>query len=238
MGLALAPETRASLDCRAVWRNALERQGQGWALPREIAPSDDERMAIRKRIRELGEALAPCRNAEEVGQRLTRFLPKFGGGGARDPIGMISAYTKDLVAYPLWALEAACLQVVAEGKREFAPSSPALVGIIQSLLTPLRIEHSELVRVADAALIEPPSPEDRERTAERIAELATKATTVIRSHEKPMGPGDPPASQWGVQYAADRLEKLRERAQEPVTLSDEARAMAGMAPRETSMAAE
>ena len=232
MGGTVLPESRLQAKCRAVWRNSLEQTGIRFSIPRNMAPNTEERQALHRRSRELGEACAACGDVEAVAARLARFLPKFAASG-KDPAGTMAAYAKDLVNFPLWAIEAACMQFVAEGKREFAPSSPVMVGMIRALLMPLQAERHDLDKIMTAIVYDPPSAEQRAATAKRIAQIAKDACNKLEKEQRPIDDrSEPPASQWSKGFADDRLERLRQTAQEPIVLSDAARAVVGLPPRE------
>ena len=226
MGVTLKPETPAMALRRAEWRNALQERGwRQFSISSQQAPSDDERCTLRARLRELGEALAPCRDIDAVAIRMTRFFPKFGVAG-RDPAGMVTAYTRDLVAYPIWAIEAACVQAVQSGKREFAPSSSVLIGHIREMLRPWQVEHAEIERLLAAEVVTAPSEQEREVSRQRVQAMAELAMQAI-------GGGKSREAWRGERYdpEADYQRLLAERTR-PVALSPEARSAVRLPPQE------
>jgi hypothetical protein len=125
---------------------------------------------------------------------------------------------RTLAKVPLWAVDAACLEVVRSGAK-FAPSAPELILMAEGYCAPFRAEQGQIRRVLDAEVWHEPSAEEKARIQAGFAKLMAD----LRMNE----PYDKPRKDWRPVSPLERLAELRDAAEPAPALSDAALAKVG-----------
>jgi hypothetical protein len=187
------PATREFQDLLAHYRNRLgeiyERGRLIYSISDRLMPSPDEHRQFRERGGMLAAICAGSPEAE-VGRRMVHLFRRFPGSRLPDAevVPVMAAYAHDLKTFPLWAIEAGCLEFIRSGG-QFAPSSPILRQTIDRQMAPVRLELAALDSVLGAEVWHERDPEEKARV---IAEFDA-LVHAIGFRAAPARPGASPA---------------------------------------------
>ena len=166
----LAEPLRASLSRAA---GAVERAPEGrLEISSDYAPTQPEREAFGVRARHL-EASLQRPKLENVMRRVAKLFLMLSTGGldAESSDALVTDYATLLSSQPLWAIDAACMQVLNSGAT-FRPSAPEFLAIARKHAEPYRTELYEIGQVLKARVCQTVSPEQRARVGKMLREFA------------------------------------------------------------------
>lgn len=162
---AKIPDYAASLIRRGV---------ASWSISDRRAPVGADLIALRDREKQLRASLEPA-PINAIQNAVLRMFLGFPSAANLDAAGTAAAYASALSIYPAWAIGAACGAAVRGelGNPSFAPSVAELAKYAQAKIATVETEARTINRILTADVFHEPSPEESERVAAALRQLAT-----------------------------------------------------------------
>ena len=153
-------------------RNALTPTGGGaHEISDRCAPGPVERVALNARAALLRRWLAPCTLNEAATEvaRLFGIIPEMRDNA--DTLKQVADYGRALSPMPLWAICAACRQVLESGTR-YRPGAPELLAKARESARGVRTELDEIETLLKARIYHAPDEGERAQVGEMFRQLS------------------------------------------------------------------
>lgn len=145
-------------------------------IPSDFAPSDEDRKALTVRQEILIPALRGAGSGgdiEAVKRRIGKLFSMLAMPRADEEasLALVCDYAKLLSSQPLWAIDAACLEVL-NGGATFRPSAPSMLAMAKKACEGAKVELASINRLLNAKVYKVNPPEDRKRILAKLREFS------------------------------------------------------------------